>query len=171
MKATIISPVLSDTKPLAVCVVIPFDTIELSIALNSGVTNITNGAKWLNKNDVRVFEKNTDKDITSEVLGSDDNHTYDGQDLTLIMNKVTEYQKNVFAKVLSPEIQEQIHCLQCLKDAIIEKKGNRFAYLKELNSNGFMGWEIEDKELNKEVSDFVLNFCSNKIDKLKKNNL
>ncbi len=168
MKATIISPQLSDTKPLAVCVVIPFDTIELSIALNSGVTNITKDAKWLNKNDVRVFEKNTDKDITLEVLGSNDNHTYDGQDLTLIMNKVTEYQKNVFSKLLSPEIQQQIHGLQCLKDAILENKGNRFAYLKELNSNGFMGWEIEDKELTEKIKELVLYFCSDKIDTLQK---
>lgn len=168
MKATIISPVLSDTKPLAICVVIPFDTVEVSIALNSGVTNITDGARWLNKNDVRIFEKNTDKDLTVEILGSESNHTFDGEDLTLIMNKVNEYQKNVFSKLLSPEIQQQIHSLQCLKDAIIEKKGNRFAYLKELNSNGFMGWEIEDKELNKEITDLILYFCSDKINKLQK---
>lgn len=166
MKASIISPVLGDTKLLAVCVVIPFETVEVSIALNNGVTNTSNDAKWLNKNDVRIFEKGTDKDLTVEILGSESNHTFDGEDLTLIVNKVNEYENSIKPK-LSPEIQKQIHGLQCLKDAIIKKKGNRFAYLKQLNSNGFMGWEIEDEELTEKIKELVLHFCSNKINTLK----
>lgn len=94
MKATIISPVLSETKPLAVCVVIPFETVEVSIALNNGVTSTNNDAKWLHKNDVRIFEKNTDKDLTVEILGSESNHTFDGEDLTVIINKVAYYEKS-----------------------------------------------------------------------------
>jgi len=94
MKATIISPVLSDTKPLAICVVIPFETVEVSIALNNGVTSTSNDAKWLHKNDVRIFEKNTDKDLTVEILGSESNHTFDGEDLTLITKKVTDYEQS-----------------------------------------------------------------------------
>lgn len=94
MKATIISPVLSDTKPLAICVVIPFETVEVSIALNNGVTSTNNDAKWLHKNDVRIFEKNTDKDLTVEILGSESNHTFDGEDLTLITKKVNDYEQS-----------------------------------------------------------------------------
>ena len=45
------------------------------------------------------------------------------------------------------KIQKSIHKLECLEKAIISKEGNRFAYLKELQSNGFFGWEIEDEEL------------------------
>jgi hypothetical protein len=111
MKATIISPLLSDTKPLAICVVIPFETVEVSIALNNGVTSTNNDAKWLHKNDVRIFEKNTDKDLTVEVLGSESNHTFDGEDLTLIVNKVTQYEKSKVIKSTNdsePEITEEV---------------------------------------------------------------
>lgn len=66
------------------------------------------------------------------------------------------------------EIKESIHNLQCLKDAITKKKGNHFAYLKEIYSNGFNGWEIEDKELTKELNKFIVSFCENKINKLQK---
>lgn len=166
MKATIISPLINDYKPIAICTVIPFETVEVSISLSGGIINPNGINKWLNKNDVRIFEKNTDKDLTLEILGSENNHTFDGEDLTLILNKVSEYEKNKEYK-LPPKTQKQIHGLQCLKDAILGKKGNRFAYLKELNSNGFMGWEIEDKELNEQMTDFVITFCSTKIEELK----
>ena len=65
------------------------------------------------------------------------------------------------------KIQKSIHNLECLEKAIISKEGNRFAYLKELQSNGFFGWEIEDEELTKELTNFILSFCKNKIIKLK----
>ena len=66
------------------------------------------------------------------------------------------------------EIKESIHHLQCLKDAITKKEGNNFGYLKEIYSNGFSGWKIEDKELTKELKKFIVSFCENKINKLQK---
>jgi hypothetical protein len=66
------------------------------------------------------------------------------------------------------EIKMSIHNLQCLINAITKKKGNNFAYLKEIYSDGFSGWKIEDKELTKELKKFIVSFCKNKINKLQK---
>ena len=66
------------------------------------------------------------------------------------------------------EIEKTIHYLQCYKNAITKKEGKRFCYVKEIQTNGFLGWEFEDDELTEELTKFILSFCTKKIKKLQK---
>lgn len=93
MKSKIVSPAQEEGKNIAICVVIPFKTVELSIAMDNGVGK--NLSDWCNREDIRVFHKESDADLTVTVLGGHNIHAFDGMELMEIMQKVMEYEKSL----------------------------------------------------------------------------
>ncbi len=91
MKATIVSPAQEQGVTLSICVVIPFKTVELSIAMDNGVGK--NLSRWCSREDIRVFHKENSTDLTITVLGGNNIHAFDGMELMEIMQKVADYEK------------------------------------------------------------------------------
>jgi len=93
MKATIVSPRVWVQDPknhtqgtrIGLCIVIPFDKLELSIAIDNGPAGVS---AWCNREDCRVYVQASGQDITKKVLGQEANSAYDGYDLMKIMDLV-----------------------------------------------------------------------------------
>ena len=94
MKTTVTTPLIEKGTVIALNTIIPFEKVELSIALDNGCS----GKGEIHRNNFRVYEKITDKDITKEVLGCNDNHAYDGYELINILQKVASYEKGIADK-------------------------------------------------------------------------
>jgi hypothetical protein len=94
MKTTVTTPLIEKGTVIALNTIIPFEKVELSIALDNGYS----GQREIHRNNFRVYEKITDKDITKEVLGCNDNHAYDGYELINILQKVASYEKSIAEK-------------------------------------------------------------------------
>ncbi len=93
MKATIVSPAQEKGTMIGICVVIPFKTVELSIAMDNGIGQ--NLSRWCSREDIRVFHKENNTELTNTVLGGNNIHAFDGMELMEIMQKVMDYEKSL----------------------------------------------------------------------------
>ena len=65
-----------------VCIKIPFETLELSIA----VDNNGGGRDYCFRENIKVFANKSEENLTEQLFGKDDKHASDGYDFLVILS-------------------------------------------------------------------------------------
>ncbi len=98
MNAKITQPNFPAGTSQNVCVLIPFDTLELSVALN----NYNGLSPSCNREDVRLYDRKTKEDVTYMLLDAINGSKHrkcqtvyiaDGYKLSLLLNKIKDMDK------------------------------------------------------------------------------